>query len=298
MRNLYHRYRRIESPVRDVILAEVFVQFVQASFFIALLLYMQEQGYSDEEATGYFKYRFLGVLACAFPLGRFLRGRPIRPFFYIAGVGVPLTSLLVVHAVHTHDHDLLIGAQILWGLCFMCMTVTVLPYIMRNASKETQTAAISLSFSTWSFATIVSGVTISALRWIDRDLFTNQRLLEGFSWLGLLSLVFLWRIRTPEVVPPRRAERHAYDWPLIVKAMIPTCLIAIGAGLTIPFMPLFFANVHGFETRDVAVMSAAATIAVLICMILTPLVKDVFGYRRAITGTQLIAIGMLVALAS
>ena len=298
MRNLYLRYRRLEADIRDVIFAEVFVQFVQASFFIAFLLYMQEQGYSDQEATAYFKYRFLGVLACAFPLGRFLRGRRIRPFFYLAGLGVPITSLLVIHAVQTHNGGLLIAGQVLWGLCFMCMTVTVLPYIMRNASRETQTAAISLSFSTWSFATIIAGVTISALRWIDPEVFTNARLLQGFSVLGLFGLPFLWRIRSPEVALPRSTERHVYDWPLIIKAMVPTCLIAIGAGLTIPFMPLFFANIHGFGTRDVAVMSAVATVAVLFCVIVTPVVKDRFGYRIAIPGTQLIAIAMLVALAS
>ncbi len=298
MLELLQRYRRLEQDVLMVILAEVCVQFTNAAFFIALLLYMQESGYTDDEATGYFKYRFLGVLALAFPLGRFLRGRAIRPFFYVSVLGIPLCSLLVIHGVRTHSEFLLIGGQMVWGLLFMCMTVTVLPYIMRNAAQANQTAAISLSFSTWSFTMIVAGATIYSLQEYDEVFFSTERLLQAFSLLGALGVIFLLRIRTPEQIPPPLAHHERrYDWGLITRAMVPSTTIAVGAGLTIPFMPLFFANIHGFETRHVGILSSAATGVVLLSIILIPLVKDRFGYRRAIPGTQLIAIGMLVGLA-
>ncbi len=299
MHSLLERYRRLAPDIVGVIIAETLVQFANSAFFITFLLYMQEHGYADQDATAYFKYRFLGVLALAFPLGRFLRGRRIRPFFYVSSVGVPFASLLVIYAVRVHSGPLLIAGNLLWGVAYMCMTVAVLPYIMRNAQPETQTAAISLSFSTWSFTTIVAGLMIFALRWLNGEFFTHERLLQGFSLLALVSFVFIWRIRTPERVPARPvSDEQVYDWGLIVRAMIPTCLIAVGAGLTIPFMPLFFANIHGFATRHVAVLSAAGTAVVLGGVILTPVIKETFGYRRAIPGTQLIAIAMLVGLAS
>ncbi|MBK7819268.1 MAG: hypothetical protein IPJ60_18335 [Sphingobacteriaceae bacterium] len=35
-------------------------------------------------------------------------------------------------------------------------------------------------------------------------------------------------------------HKHKTDWHLIIKALIPTLIIATGAGLTIPFISLFF----------------------------------------------------------
>ena len=37
----------------------------------------------------------------------------------------------------------------------------------------------------------------------------------------------------------------SYDWGLLFKAIVPTLIIAVGAGLTIPFINLFF--FHNFK---------------------------------------------------
>lgn len=299
MIKLFRSYRNLESHIFNAIVAQAFIQLINASFMIALLIYMDKCGYEDHEATEFFKYRFLGVLALAYPMGRFIRGRKIIPFFYIACLGVPAAAFIIIYAIELHWNNLLYAAQISWGVCFMFLQVNMLPYIMRNARKDTHTEAISLSYSTWSFTTIIAGVLIFSLQAINPNLFDEKLLLQLFSGLSLLSIVFILRIRKPEELnKPQSGIKSRYDWGTIAKALIPTLIIAIGAGLTIPFISLFFYNVHGLDTDAVSLVSAGATVIVFFMVMLVPAIKRKLGYKKAIPLTQSLAVLMLIGLAS
>lgn len=299
MINLIRAYGKVERHILLVIIAEAFIQLVNASFFIALLIYMDKEGYADHESTSFFKYRFLGVLALAYPLGLFIRGRRIMPFFYVAALGVPAAAFAIIYAIDYHVDWLLYLAQILWGIFFMCMQVSILPYIMRNASKETRTEAISMSFSTWSLTTIVAGILIFTLQSIDADLFSEKLLLQIIAGISVFGVFFLMRVKaTEELNSPNPMTGKIYEWRLIFKALLPTLLIAIGAGLTIPFISLFFYNVHGYDTDQVSLVTATATVIVFFAILLVPTVKQKFGYKHAIPLTQMVAILMLVGLAT
>jgi predicted MFS family arabinose efflux permease len=293
-------YKNVEKHIVNVVIAEAFLQIVNSSFLIALLIYMDKQGYSDHESTAYFKYRFLGVLLFAYPLGLYIKGRKIKPLFYISCIAFPALSLLIVYAIHHHMTVLIYASQIAWGTAFMLFQVSVLPYIMRNARKDTQTQAISLSFSTWSFSTIIAGLLIFGLQMINPKIFTEEFLLSMFCVLSFGALFFIWKVDVKENLnrAPKGKPKEKYDWWLISKALVPTVLIAVGAGLTIPFISLFFYNVHGFDTDSVSLVFSGATVIVLIAILAVPTIKEKIGFARAIPGTQMLAVLMLVGLAT
>jgi predicted MFS family arabinose efflux permease len=89
-----------------------------------------------------------------------------------------------------------------------------------------------------------------------------------------------------------------YDWPVIIKALIPTLIIAVGAGLTIPFISLFFEEVHGMHKGTFSVVSSVAALLVAWGALLVPLIKNRMGYKIAIPSTQSLAVVSLVALAT
>lgn len=276
------------------------MQLMNASFIVLLLVYMQKEGYTDYEGARYFKYRFLGVLALSFPFGMFIKGRRLRPFFFIGTIGVPLFSFVTIEAVHNHWDDVLLISQVLWGLCFMSMQVSLLPYILRNVKKEAQTEAISLSFATWSAAGIVSGVVIFGLNNLNPGLFDERLILYLLSGVSLLGSLYIVKMGRNEVVPDekRSLDPRKFDWVLVVKAMVPTIIIAVGAGLTIPFISIFFLNVHGVDTNAFPLLSAVSLVGVFGFVLLVPAIKRKLGYRMAIPATQGIAILILVGLAS
>src|SRR5215204_2863005 len=92
-------YRKIEKPVLNVVMAEFFIQMVNATFMNILPLYMTRKGFSDEDIALFITFRFLGVFILALPLGKFIRGKKLLPFFYLSNFCVPFFGLAIVLSI-------------------------------------------------------------------------------------------------------------------------------------------------------------------------------------------------------
>ena len=261
---------------------------------------MAKVGFLDHESASFVSFRFLGVLLFAFPLGLFIKGRKLKPLFYASSILTPILALVILYAIDLKLTHLLYTSLFLWGVSFTGIQVTALPYILRNAKKETHTAAITLSYSTWSFAGIISGVLIFGLKNINPTLFDEKLILQIISILGLIGVLFVFNLKNVEHVPKiskSRFDLKDFDWKLIFKALVPTMIIAIGAGLTIPFVGLFFYKIHGLDSDKFAALSAFATLVVFGVILFVPIIKEKLGYKVAIPLTQLIAIFALIVMA-
>lgn len=297
-------YKGVERAVKNVIVSEFFIQMVNATFMNILPLYMTRKGYSDEEIALFIAFRFLGVFVLALPLGRFIRGRRVMPLFLLSNICIPLLGIAIVLSIALQLRYLTLISLLLWGASFTFMQIPISPYILRNSAKYNHTAAISLSYSTWSFGGIVSGVIIAVLDLIDPLLFDEQLILVLFSLVGFGGLFFLRKAsREKEITEERLTTREPpgtrrTDWGLVLRALVPTLIIATGAGLTIPFISLFFDKVHGLDKGGFSVLSAIAALLVAWCAMLVPRIKKHIGYKIAIPTTQSLAIISLVALAT
>jgi drug/metabolite transporter (DMT)-like permease len=295
-------YYYIESSVLNVIAAEFFVQIINVAFLSIQLIYMQKAGYSDHASAGFIACRFLGVLILAIPLGIYIRGKKILPLFYVAGLVVPSAAVLIIVATDYHLDVLLYAAQLLWGMGFTFIQTPVLPYILRNCEKRTQTGAIALSYSTYSFGGIISGVFVYILYAINPILFSERNLLLALSLISFAGIYFLQKAKTTENVPQEPIHQKKrwsdYDWNIIVRGLIPTLIIAVGAGLTIPFIGIFFFNVHHVSTGSFSLLNGIASILVAVSAMLVPFIKKSIGYKIAIPATQSFAVLALVLLAT
>lgn len=299
-----HDYKGVERVVKNVVASEFFIQMVNATFMNILPLYMTRKGYSDEEIALFIAFRFLGVFVLALPLGRFIRGRRVMPLFLLSNICIPLLGIAIVLSIALQLRYLTLISLLLWGASFTFMQIPISPYILRNSAKYNHTAAISLSYSTWSFGGIVSGVIIAVLDLIDPLLFDEQLILVLFSLVGFGGLFFLRKAsREKEITEEPSTTREPpgtrrTDWGLVLRALVPTLIIATGAGLTIPFISLFFDKVHGLDKGGFSVLSAIAALLVAWCAMLVPRIKKHIGYKIAIPTTQSLAIISLVALAT
>ncbi|PJA07443.1 MAG: hypothetical protein COX70_06605 [Flavobacteriales bacterium CG_4_10_14_0_2_um_filter_32_8] len=265
-----------------------------------MLIYMEKEGYKDYESASFVSFRFLGVLLFAFPLGLIIKGRKLKPIFYLSSIFTPALSLIVLEAIDLKLDWLLYSSLFLWGISFTGVQISALPYILRNAKLETHTQAITLSYSTWSVAGIFSGSIIFGLRNWNPELFDEKLILQIISLLGFLCTITVFSIKKEEVVPKlikSRFNLRDFDWLVILKALVPTLIIAVGAGLTIPFIGLFFYKIHGLDSDQFAILSALATAIVFSVVLFVPIIKEKLGYKRAIPITQIIAIAALIVLA-
>ena len=157
----------------------------------------------------------------------------------------------------------------------MFLRVCSLPFIIRNTTSQNSSQALSLNAATWSLATIISGVIISGLNSIQLinffniDIFFNERtILWLITLISISSIPLSLKIDEQNNVESIESNKNAlsinksYDWDLIFKAISPLILISIGAGLTIPFVNLFFNSVFNFSSSDFSLLGSVTAILV------------------------------------
>lgn len=295
------QYTSINKTLLNLVAVEFFVQLVNVLFIAILPLYMKTEGYSDAEYAHFTSYRYFGMLALALFLGMYIKGRKILPMIYIATFCVPLFALLIIIGVHIHSTPLLLISHLLWGTAYTFIQIPILPYIMRNAPKEQQTRAITFNFATWSLATIIGSLLVAVFNGINPEIFTERNLLFVISFLSFAGVYFAMKMDKNEHVPiitEKRSNLKKYDWVIIMKALVPTAIIATGAGFTIPFMSLFFSNVHNMSTATFSTLNMLTAITVTIVAIYIPRLKDKYGYHKTIPTTQSFAIVALIIMAT
>ncbi|WP_317898197.1 MFS transporter [Aurantibacillus circumpalustris] len=299
-------YQTLELPVKNAIASEFFIQAVNATFMNILPLYMTRQGFDDSEIALFITFRFIGVFILALPLGKYIKGKKVMPLFYLSNTCVPLFGIAIVLSIAFQIKWLTLITLILWGGSFTFMQIPIFPFILRNTKKVNQTAAISLSYSTWSFGGILSGIVIAVLDFINPTFFDEKFILILFSLIGFGGIFFLKRIKnfdevSIEIEPENGNQKKMSgktEWNVVLKALLPTLIIATGAGLTIPFISLFFDKVHHVGKGGFSSLSFIASILVAYFAMLVPKIKEKIGYKIAIPTTQSLAVIALVALAT
>ena len=281
-----------------MIRAEFFIQLIGSSFFLILNIYLAKSGFSDPEIAGFISYRFLAVMLLAFPLGFYIKGRPLKPFFMIGSLGVPIVAIILILSIKYYWYSFLPYLFILLGVFFTLFQVSTLPYIMRNTDTDSQSHAISLNFATHSFGTIISGIFIFLFSEFITG-FDEGSILLVISIFGFIGLYYLLKIKVDVVLHVREDVKwRSYDWIIILKAIIPTLIIAVGAGLTIPFINLFFFHNFKIDSSEFAIIGGIASILVACSSLLVPYLKNRVGFRIGITYTQTLAVIALIALAT
>lgn len=297
----FRRYAQLDRNVRNAIAAQFFVQSVNTAFFLLLNYYMTKEGYVDYRIADVLSYRFLAVFCLAFPVGLLIKGRRLRPFFLISTFFLPIFSFLIIWSVNHHYDRLLDMAAMLWGTAYMCMQITILPYILLNAKPSHHSEAISLSFVSFSATICLVGIGHALMSWLFPQLIDEHFTLSAVAALAFIGVFFAYRVSPQEQLTakvPLNKIAANYDWGLIFRAVIPTIIIAVGAGFTIPVINLFFFHIHGIEAEVFAIMGSATFFLVAMVMVFMPVIRRNFGYGVAITGFQSIAVILLLGLAS
>ena len=187
---------------------------------------------------------------------------------------------------------------IFWGIAFTLFQVSTLPYVMRNTVSENHSHAISLNYATHSFGTVICGFFIFFAAQFFPEI-NEGKILLLISSFGFVGVYFLLKMDVDLVIPVKESLKwKSYDWVMLLKAIIPTLIIAVGAGLTIPFINLFFFHNFKIDSSGFAVIGGVASILVAILALLVPNLKSRLGFMKGITYTQSIAVIALVALAT
>ncbi|MEK7485739.1 MAG: hypothetical protein AABZ60_15560, partial [Planctomycetota bacterium] len=96
----------------------------------------------------------------------------------------------------------------------------------------------------------------------------------------------------------KRYQLSNYDWGRIIYVVLPNFIIGLGAGLTIPFMPLFFKNIFHLESEDFSLFNSLTAVGVFLTSVIVPALQKQYGSLVAIIWSQSAAVVALILLAS
>lgn len=301
MNRLFKDYKNLNPDVLNLIFGGFFIKLVNATFFLILNIYLAKQGYADHQVANFVSYRFLGMLIIALPLGFYIKSRRLIPWFYFSSFMVPFSALMVLVGVELEITWLIYASLLTGGTALSGFNIASLPFILRNEQVSYHSEALALNFSMFSLSIFLTGIFNFLLPLINPDFFTEKVLIGLFGIVGIVSLLFIRRISTDEVIPStvrKRLDLRQYDWGLITRALIPKVLLATGAGLTIQFINLFFYHVFGIDFNEFSLMGTFMAILVVLAVLVVPMIKKRFGYNSAILLTQSSAVLALIVLAT
>ncbi|HLP50740.1 MAG TPA: MFS transporter [Chitinophagales bacterium] len=300
MKAALSKYLSIPRPIINLMMADVFLQLINSAFTMLLNYQMLDHGFKDFEIASMIGNRYLTVLLCSVPLALIAKGKRLKPFMMAGAISSPIVALLLIFGIHTHNTELIRILMSLWGIAFALLQILVMPYILLNGNREHETESIALFFSAGNITTIIVGIFSFVLPLVS-SFFSPEVLLIFYSAVGLAGIWFIKLLPDTENLGTRvpMSNFHSdYDWKLIVQAVIPTFIIALGAGFTIPVINLFFHDVHGMEAPAFSLMNSVTFTLVAISALAIPEIKRRFGYQVAITLMQSLAVIFLFLMAT
>ena len=302
----YIKRVRAFSPNARIYLISIIIY--GAGFGIHRILFnffLRSLGY-DETFMGLLStVNSMTVLISALPMG-YLADRLGRKSTLV--LAVLLTGASIIFMVGFPSTGILIVTNILMGIGSSLGAVVSGPFMMENSGEEERTYLFSMQ----------SGLQMAANSAGDW--------LGGYlpSWFGKIfnvspvsSTAYAWAIGMAgalviSTVIPRLAlrgdkeiheSRQAFtrlplagNTGLLAKLLLPMFVTSIGAGLIMPFMNIFFSNVHQQPDPVIGALMAWGSLAMGVGLILAPAFADRYGKIRVVVFSQAISIPFLIIL--
>ncbi len=197
-----------------------------------------------------------------------------------------------------------------FGIVRSISSVAQAPFLMENSGEEERTYLFSFSSGLRMGSVFVGNWAGGYLpTWLGQlaDISPTSSAAYGSAILaigiialfGLIPLLFLEPLHREEgeLGPGFAPVTYAAEHPkLLGKLLFPSLLISIGAGLFMPFMNVFFRNVHGQSDQVIGTLFAWGSLAMGIGLLIAPPIADRLGKIQLVIITQGLSIPFMALL--
>jgi len=248
----------------------------------------------------------MSVLIFALPMG-YLADRMGRKFSMVFAVLVTGASIFLM--VIFPSSGILILTNILMGIGSSLGAVVSGPFMMENSGEEERTYLFSMD-SGLRMAANSAGDWLGGYlpTWFGNALNVSAVSTMAYGWAVGTAGVLVVATAIPRLLIKRNkldTENRAAFAPIafarqnpgmLAKLLLPMFVTSIGAGLIMPFMNIFFSNVHHQPDRVIGGLMAWGSLAMGIGLILAPAFADRYGKMPVVVYSQAISIPFLIIL--
>ena len=268
--------------------------------------YLRSLGY-DETFMGLLStVSSMTVLISALPMG-YMADRLGRKFSLVVAALVTGASILLM--VIFPSTAILIVTNILMGFGSSLGAVVSGPFMMENSGEEERTYLFSigsgLRMAAYSVGDWVGGYLPS---WFGGIFDVPAVSSTAYAWAIGMAGVLVMATAIPRLMLKRNklaTENRSAFAPItyarqhpgmLTKLLLPMFITSIGAGLIMPFMNIFFSNVHQQPDPVIGTLMAWGSLAMGIGLILAPAFADRFGKIQVVVFSQALSIPFLIML--
>jgi len=291
----YFFHLRAFRPNARLYLISVIVMGVALGIFRLLFnFYALSLGYDEAVLGRFVTVNNLTALLVALPIGYFADQFGRKKALISASL---LTSLSILSMVLVPVTGILYGANMLFGIGQSLAAITMAPFLMENSGEKERTYLFSFSMGLQMAAGFVGSWVGGYLpAWVSN--IRNVGVTSSEAYAGSLLVVGL--IMASGVIPLSllkthpllRSERSIFaplDYArrkpaLLGKLIFPMLVTSIGAGLIMPFMNVYFREVHLRPDHVIGTLFAWGSLAMAVGLMIAPPIAERMTHGQNSTG--------------
>lgn len=287
--------------VRLLLLSGFLFGFGFSGFGVILNLYLKELGHREGVIGHLLSARTLAMMVMTIPAAFLVRRLRLKTALVATGLVTASASLLVIFRA---DMAPIAIGLILVGAVQAFPTVIRGPMIMKGTKARHQTFLFGLDLALM----IASGVPGALLAgWLPDILRACEYpLVRGFRisllvhvGIASLSMLPVLLIRTRTLIDDHR--EHFFhvqtSWWQIARLASPHVLVGLGAGLSIPFLNLYFTDRFDLAPSEIGALFAAMQVAMILGAVSAPRFARRWGRIRSVILFQVLSVPFLYILA-
>jgi predicted MFS family arabinose efflux permease len=293
----YFENLRLFSKNARLFLAGTFFMGMGFSGFMLLFnLYLKALGFPEGRIGNIISVTTIGTVIMAIPASIAIRRFPIKRILLIA---TPIATLSYLIQVSTANYHVIITSGLFAGLTAVFSRVAAAPFFMRNSTSTERPYLFSMQFALSLVAGIVGSLLAGYLPGvIERSniapYLAYRYTLFIFSGLVLAALIPYFMISEKPVGKIERMK--IYSWRLIFRLFLPGLIVGIGAGLSIPFLNLYFKNIYHTATGYIGILYGGQQLLMITGLLIAPVIAEKIGKIRTVVLSQLVSIPFLIVL--
>ena len=303
----YSSQIRAFSPnARFYLLNVILTGLVMGGFRLIFNFYVLSLGFDEALLGNLITTSSFVALIAALPLG-FLADIIGRKGSLVLSGALLSISILVMALWRTEAS--FYSMNVLSGIAQSLAGVTMSPFLMENSNEKERTYLFSFGQGLqMTMASVGNWVGGYLPTWMGNakhviatssTAYGNSILLIGIgAALAIIPLVFL---TSPKLSHSQRAIFTPFQYAaknplLLTKLILPMLLTSLGAGLVMPFMNVFFRQVHHQPDPVIGTLFAWGSLAMGIGLLIAPPLAERTGKIQLVVITQAISIPFLILL--
>ncbi|MEO0234053.1 MAG: MFS transporter [candidate division WOR-3 bacterium] len=289
--------KKLEKNAYLYLLGNLLSGFGFSAFSLLFNIYLKSLNIGESRIGNLLSIGTFTTAILILPAAYIVKRTDIKKFLILSPL---ITAIGYLIAIQSSTFTARILGFILAGVAGAFTSVIGGPFIMSVSDEQTRTFLFSLSQATMLTAGI-SGNLISGFlpNIIKRFNFSEIQSLKYAIFFHLffvfLSLYFFSKIKTKRLYTSTFKDKVKFNTNLkiIFYLILPPLIIGLGAGMTIPFLNIYFKSIFHLSSSQIGIIFSIAQMLTILGSLISPLIAKKLGLINTIIITQLVSIPFL-----